>query len=78
MCCLQTADMCCQKQKRHLQISLQFDDTNPLKRVQRPAAFAIVCFCFCEFRKVSYSGSCAEEVADFMQSILVFVLPLSS
>ena len=31
-----------------------------LKGVQRPAAFAIVCFCFCEFRTVSYSGSCAE------------------
>ena len=48
-----------------------------LKGVQRPAAFAIVCFCFCEFRTVSYSGSCAEQVADCAQSMLVFVLPLS-
>ena len=48
-----------------------------LKGVQRPAASAIVCFCFCEFRAVSYSGSCAEQVADFPQGMLVFVLPLS-
>ena len=34
------------------------------------------CFCFCEFRTVSYSGSCAEQVADCAQSMLVFVLPL--
>ena len=27
--------------------------------------------CFCEFRKVSYSGSCAEQDADFTQSMLV-------
>ena len=44
--------------------------------MQRPAAFAIVCFCLCEFHTVSYSGSCAEQVADFAQSMLVFVLPL--
>ena len=49
-----------------------------LKGIQRPAAFAIVCFCFCEFRTVSYSGSCAEHVADFAQSMLVVVLPLTS
>ena len=49
---------------------------NNLKGVQRPAAFAIVCLCFCEFRTVSYSGSCGEQVADFAQGILVFVLPL--
>ena len=48
-----------------------------LKGVQRPAAFAIVCFCFCEFRTVSYSGSCGEHDADFTQSMLVFVLPLN-
>ena len=47
-----------------------------LKGVQRPAAFAIVCFCYCEFRTVSYSGSCAEQVVDFAQSMLVFLLPL--
>ena len=28
----------------------------PLKGEQRPAAFAIVCFCFCEFPTVSCSG----------------------
>ena len=33
-------------------------------------------FCFCESRTVSYSGSCAEQVVDFEQSMLVFVLPL--
>ena len=49
----------------------------PLKGVQRPAAFAIVCFCFCEFRTVSYSESCGEQDADFTQSMLVFVLPLT-
>ena len=47
-----------------------------LKRVQRPAAFAVVCFCFCEFRTVSYSGSCGEQVAEFVQSMLVLVLSL--
>ena len=41
--------------------------------VQIPAAFAIVCFCFCEFRTVSYSGSCAEQEADLL---LVFLLLL--
>ena len=50
--------------------------TNRVKGVQRPAAFVIVCFCFCEFRTVSYSGSCAEHIVDFAQSMLVFVLPL--
>ena len=44
-----------------------------LTGVQRPAAFAIICFCFCEFRTVSYSGSCAEQEADLL---LVFVLLL--
>ena len=48
----------------------------PLKGVQRPAAFAIVCFCFCEFRTVSYFESCAEQVVEFAQSMLVFVLLL--
>ena len=47
-----------------------------LKGGQRPAAFAIVCFCFCEFHAVSYPESCAEQVAEFAQSILDFVLPL--
>ena len=46
-----------------------------LKGVQRPAAFAIINFCFCEFRAVSYTGSCAEQVVDYAQSMLVFVLP---
>ena len=46
-----------------------------LKGVQRPAAFAIV-FVFCEFRTVIYSVSCADQVADFAQSMLVFVVPL--
>ena len=41
-----------------------------------PAASAMVCFCFCDFRIVSYSGSCEEQVVDFVQSMLVFVLPL--
>ena len=50
---------------------------NQLKGVQRPAAFAIVCCCFCEFRKIRYSGSCGEQVIDFAQSMLVFVLPLN-
>ena len=47
-----------------------------LKGAQRPAAFAIVCFCFCEFCTVSYSGSCGEQVTEFTQSMLVFALPL--
>ena len=47
-----------------------------LKGLQRPAAFAIVCFCIGEFRTVRYSGSCGEQVVDFAQSMLVFVLPL--
>ena len=59
-------------------ISIHFDLRIALKGVQRPAAFAIVCFCFCEFRTVSYSGSCGEHDADFTQSMLVFVLPLIS
>ena len=29
-----------------------------------------------EFRTVSYSGNCTEQVADFAQNMLVFVLPL--
>ena len=53
-----------------------FDHSNQLKGEQRPAAFAIVCFCFCEYRTVSYSGSCGEQVAEFMQSMMVFALPL--
>ena len=44
--------------------------------LQSPAAFAIVCCCFCEFRTVRYSGSCGEQVVYFVQSMLVFVLPL--
>ena len=48
-----------------------------LKGEQRPAALATVCFCFCEFRRVSYSGSCGEQVAGVVQSMLVFVLPLN-
>ena len=48
-----------------------------LKGVQRPAAFAIVCLYFCEFRTVKYSGSCGEQVVDFPQSMLVFVLSLT-
>ena len=36
-----------------------------LKGVQRPKTFAIVCFCFREFRTVGYSGSCEEQVVDF-------------
>ena len=47
-----------------------------LKGEQRPAAFAIVCFCFCEFRTVSYLGRCGEQAADVVQSMLVFVFPL--
>ena len=39
------------------------------------AAFSIVCFCFCEFRTVSHSGSCTEQGVDFAQSMLVFVFP---
>ena len=46
-----------------------------LKGVQRPAAFAIVCF-FCECHTISYSRSCAEQVVDLPQGMLVFVLPL--
>ena len=49
-----------------------------LKGVQGPAAFAIVCFCLCEFRAVNHSGSCAEQAADFPQGMLVFVLPLKT
>ena len=50
---------------------------NFLKGVHIPAAFTIVCFCFCKFRTVSYCGSCVEQVVvDFTQSMLVFVLPL--
>ena len=51
---------------------------NISKGVQRPAAFAIVCFCFCEFQliTVSYSGSCGEQFVDLAQSMLVFVIPL--
>ena len=45
------------------------------KGVQRPAASVIVRFCFCEFRTLSYSGSCAEQVIVFVRSMLVFVLP---
>ena len=48
-----------------------------LKGVQTSAAFAIVCFCFSEFRTVSYSGSCAEQAVEFAQSMLVFVLPVN-
>ena len=33
-------------------------------------------FSFCEFRTVSYSGSCGKQVVCFAQSMLVFVLPL--
>ena len=32
-----------------------------LRGVQRPAAFVIVCFCFCAFRTVSYSESGASR-----------------
>ena len=57
------------------------DDSNGggcnVKGKQRPAAFAIVCFCFCEFHTVSYSRICGEQVADVVQSMMVFVLPLS-
>ena len=49
-----------------------------LKAVQTPAAFAIVCCCFCEFCTVRYSGSCREQVVDFVQSMLVFVLLLKA
>ena len=59
-------------------ININFRFGLPLKGVQRPAAFAIVCFCFCEFRTVSYSGRCGEQYADFTQSMLVFVLPLKN
>ena len=47
-----------------------------LEGVRRPAAFAIVCYCFCKYRTVSYSVSCAEPVADFMPSVLVSALPV--
>ena len=47
-----------------------------LKGSTKPAAIAIVCFCFCELRTVSYSGSCVELVTDFSQSTLVVLLPL--
>ena len=47
-----------------------------LRGAQRPASFAIICFCFGEFHAVSYSGSCAAQVAEFEQSMLVFLLPL--
>ena len=50
-------------------------DVEPLKGIQKPAAFAIVCFCFCEFRTVSYSGSCG-ALLEGVQSMLVFALPL--
>ena len=49
-----------------------------LKGVKRPASFAIFCFCFCQFQTVSYSGSCTEHVANFAQSMLVFVLSLNA
>ena len=35
-------------------------------------------FLFFEFCTVGYSGSCGEQVVDFMQSMLVFVLPLNA
>ena len=63
----------------NLQIGLlsHFGHTRELlKGEQRPAAFAIACFCFCECRTVSYSGSCGKQVADVVQSMLVFVFPL--
>ena len=47
-----------------------------LKGVPRPVVFAIVCLSFCEFCAVSYSRFCGEQIADFAQDILVFVLPL--
>ena len=53
-----------------------FQNLPALKGVQIPAAFAIVCFCSCEFRTANYSESCAEQVVEFAQSMLVFVLPL--
>lgn len=40
------------------------------KGVQGPAALTIVCFRSCEFQAVSYSGSSADRVADFAQSML--------
>ena len=47
-----------------------------LKGVQRPESFAVVSFCFYEFRTVSYFWSCGKQVIDFTQSMLVFGLPL--
>ena len=60
-------------------VDRRFDTKNTfgecaLKGVQRPGAFEIVCFCFCEFRIVRYSRSCGEH---FPQSMPVFVLPLT-
>ena len=44
--------------RKDLLLSTLFHD---LKGVQRPAAFAIACFCFCEFCTLSYSGNCGEQ-----------------
>ena len=43
--------------------------------VKRPAGSAIICYLFCEFYAVSYSGSYAEQVTDFVQGMVVFVYP---
>ena len=45
-----------------------------LKGMQRLAACGIGWLCFCEFFTIS--SSCAEQVADFAQNMLIFVLPL--
>ena len=43
----------------------------------KTGSFCYCLFSFDEFHAVSHSGSCAEQVAEFAQSMLVFVLPLS-
>ena len=46
------------------------------KRVWRPAAFAIIYFGFCELHRVIHHRSCAEQVVDFVQGMLAFVLDI--
>ena len=60
--------------RRPLEVSHQATQQFHLKGVQRPAAFAIVCFCFWEFR---FSGSYGAQVADLVQGMLVFAPPLN-
>ena len=70
--------MCGTRCQNDMKIVFTFHKDNLLRGIQRPAAFAIVCFVFvnCD-QLVIYYGSYAEQIDVFAQSILVFVLPLS-